>query len=79
LAKVLLASLDKSEVKLYLEKQNEDVETHELMEFTSDKKKGKIKLDFEKEIISTNISEAEKQAIELEMNDLDVSELESDI
>ena len=74
--KVLLANLDKNEVKLYLEKQESELEMQDLIEFVSEKKKQKIKSDFEKEIISVRISENEKKAIELEISDIDADEFD---
>lgn len=78
LANVLIATLDKNEVSNYLEKQ-EEVETHEIMEFASEKKKDRIKKDLEREIISASISNLDKQTIELDLNDLDEFEMPTDI
>lgn len=78
LAMSMIASLDKKEIKQYLEKQG-NMETHELIEFASEKKKEKIKSEFEQELLSAPLNEKEKQDLELEMSDVDVSELTSDI
>ena len=74
----LIASLDKKEIKKYLEKE-EGIEMHDIIEYSSDQKKQKIKADFENNLLSIDIGEKEKHSLEMEWNDIDVSELQTDI
>lgn len=78
LAKNMIASLSKSEVTQYLEQQ-EEMEHQELLEYTSTKKKDKIWAAFEKEILPLKIRKQERQDLELELDNIDISDLESDI
>ncbi len=78
LAKNMIASLSKSDVTQYLEQQD-DMEHHELLEYTSVKKKDKIRAAFEKEILPLKIRKQERQDLELELDNMDISDLESDI
>lgn len=77
LANTMIASLSKKEVQQYLEQQ--DVENQDLLEYTSSVKKQKIHAAFEKEILPVKIKEEERQDMELELDNVDISDITSDI
>ena len=77
-AEMLIASLEKTEILQYLERI-ENVESQDLVEFSSQQKLARINKDFIGELFPAIIGEKEKQNLKLELEDIDISELSIDI
>lgn len=77
LAKPMIASLSKQEVRQYLEQQ--DVDHQDLLEYASVGKKQKIQTAFEKELLPGKIKEQEREDVELELDNIDIADITSDI
>jgi hypothetical protein len=78
LAQTLIDNLHKDDVKHYL-LQQENIDGHELLANTSSTKKQKILTTLQGNILPTKLKKQEKQDLELELEHLDISDLDTDI
>ncbi len=76
--KSMIAMLNKTDITIYLE-NNENIETHDIMEFTSPLKQKAINKELEKIMLPVKIGEKEKQTLQMELDEIDISDLQPDI
>lgn len=77
-ATILIASLSKAEIQEYLESEG-NIDINQLMKYSSPVKKEKIKKEFEKDLLNIKLEEKEKRDLEMELDDIDLTELYPEI
>ncbi len=79
MAATLIASLSKEEIKKYLEHQD-NIDVHQLMEYSSKEKKEKIHKEFAKaHLHHIKLDNKEKKALEIELENMDLTEFNPEI
>ena len=74
-AEKLIAALSKKEIQAYLDLQD-NVETADIVEISSQKKKDKIEEHFQQYILPEKLKKKEKQDLEIEIEDINIEDLE---
>jgi hypothetical protein len=74
----MIASLEKGEVESYLD-MAESFETQDILEFTSATKQKKIQTALEQEFIATALGQQDRETLEMNLQDIDISDIETDL